>query len=179
MESRTLQSTALKWFGKVRPDRASTLMISQDDPIEKSVVDILHATPHGGAARSSVRSMAKRSRLSTSTVQQVWAARGIVAHLVKTFELSIHKAFEEKLRDVVELYLNRPDESVVLSVDEKSQAQALNRSPAEPADEARRGRHDGSRLQARRRDDAVRRPLRLHRRALVPSACPFTGTASS
>jgi transposase len=129
----------IKWVGKVRPGRGPKPTISQER-IEKMVHDTLHTTPPGGATQWSVRSMAKQSGLSKSTVQQIWAARGIKPHLVKTFKLSNDKAFEEKLRDVVELYLNPPKNSVVLSVDEKSQIQALNRTqPSLPMKPGRAG----------------------------------------
>jgi transposase len=78
--------------------------------------------------------------LSKSTVQKVWAARGIKPHRVETFKLSNDQRFEEKLRDVVELYRHPPADSVVLSVDEKSQIQALNRTqPSLPMKPGRAG----------------------------------------
>jgi len=61
-------------------------------------------------------------------VQRVWAARGLKPHLVDTFKLSNDPRFEEKLVDVVGLYLNPPDKAVVLCMDEKSQIQALDRT---------------------------------------------------
>jgi transposase len=72
--------------------------------------------------------MAKVQGVSRATVQRIWSARGLKPHLVKTFKLSNDKHFEEKLVDVVGLYLNPPEGAVVLSVDEKSQCQALDRT---------------------------------------------------
>ena len=72
--------------------------------------------------------MAKAAGVSAATVQQVWSARGLKPHLVKSFKLSSDKHFEEKLIDVVGLYLNPPDRAVVLCMDEKSQIQALDRT---------------------------------------------------
>ena len=92
--------------------------------------------------------MAKRSGLSKSTIQKIWSARGIRPHVVKTFKLSNDKRFEEKLRDVVELYMNPAEDSVVLSVDEKSQIRALNRTQPSLPHEAGTGGHDDPRLQA-------------------------------
>jgi transposase len=115
------------WVGKVRPGRGPKPTISQER-IEQMVHDTLHTAPPDGATHWSVRSMARHSGLSKSTIQKVWSARRIRPHLVETFKLSNDKRFEEKLRDVVELYLNPPADSVVLSVDEKSQIQALNRT---------------------------------------------------
>jgi transposase len=74
--------------------------------------------------------MADVAGVSPATVQRVWSARGLKPHLVKTFKLSNDKAFEEKLIDVVGLYLNPPDKAVVLCLDEKSQIQALDRTQA-------------------------------------------------
>jgi hypothetical protein len=72
--------------------------------------------------------MAKAQGVSRATVQRVWSARGLKPHLVKAFKLSNDKQFEEKLVDVVGLYLSPPEGAVVLSVDEKSQCQALDRT---------------------------------------------------
>ncbi len=63
-----------------------------------------------------------------ATVQRVWAARGLKPHLVTTFKLSNDPRFEEKLIDVVGLYLAPPDNAIVLCLDEKSSVQALDRT---------------------------------------------------
>jgi transposase len=129
----------VEWVGKVRPGRGPKPTISQER-IEAMVHDTLHTKPSDGATHWSVRSMAKHSGLSKSTVQKVWSARKIRPHLIETFKLSNDKRFEEKLRDVVELYLNPPPDSVILSVDEKSQIQALNRTqPSLPLKPGRAG----------------------------------------
>ena len=84
--------------------------------------------------------MAKRVGVSPASVHRIWSARGLKPHLVKTFKLSNDKHFEEKLVDVVGLYLNPPDQSVVLCVDEKSQVQALDRTqPSLPMKKGRAG----------------------------------------
>jgi transposase len=78
--------------------------------------------------------------VSPATVQRVWSARGLKPHLVKTFKLSNDKRFEEKLVDVVGLYLNPPEKAVVLCMDEKSQIQALDRTqPSLPMKKGRAG----------------------------------------
>jgi transposase len=129
----------VEWVGKVRPGRGRKPTISQAR-IEEMVHDTLHARPDDGSTHWSVRSMARHAGLSKSTVQKIWKARGIKPHLVETFKLSNDKRFEEKLKDVVELYLNPPPHSVVLSVDEKSQIQALNRTqPSLPMKPGRAG----------------------------------------
>ena len=129
----------IEWVGKVRPGRGPKPTISQER-IEAMVHDTLHSRPDDGSTHWSVRSMAKHSGLSKSTIQKVWAARRIRPHLVETFKLSNDKRFEEKLKDVVELYLNPPPDAVILSVDEKSQIQALNRTqPSLPLKPGRAG----------------------------------------
>ncbi len=73
-------------------------------------------------------------------MQRIWWARGLQPHRVKTFKLSNDKRFEEKLTDVVGLYLNPPDKAVVLCMDEKSQIQALDRTrPTLPMKPGRAG----------------------------------------
>lgn len=67
--------------------------------------------------------MAKRVGVSKDTVQRVWSARGLKPHLVKTFKLSNDPRFDEKLIDVVGLYLNPPEQAIVLCMDEKSSVQ--------------------------------------------------------
>ena len=74
--------------------------------------------------------MAKAHGVSPATVQRIWSARGLKPHRVKTFKLSNDKRFEEKLVDVVGLYLNPPEHAIVLCMDEKSQIQALDRTQA-------------------------------------------------
>ncbi len=72
--------------------------------------------------------MATQVGVSPATVQRVWAARGLKPHRVKTFKLSTDPRFEEKLIDVVGLYLVPPGNAIVLCLDEKSSVQALDRS---------------------------------------------------
>ena len=73
-------------------------------------------------------SMAEKVGVSPSSVGRIWAAAGLKPHLVKTFKLSNDKQFEEKLDDIVGLYLNPPEHAIVFSCDEKSQIQALDRT---------------------------------------------------
>ena len=76
----------------------------------------------------SVRTMARAVGVSKATVQRVWRDNGLKPHFVKTFKVSNDKQFAEKLVDVVGLYLNPPERALVLSCDEKSQIQALDRT---------------------------------------------------
>ncbi len=73
-------------------------------------------------------SMAKATGVSDSTVGRIWRAHGLKPHLSRTFKLSNDKQFADKLEDVVGLYLNPPENAIVLSCDEKSQMQALDRT---------------------------------------------------
>ena len=115
-------------LGKVREGRGRKPGIPQGKIDE--IVDLtLHSTPPGHT-HWSCRTMAARVEVSPATVQRVWSARGLKPHLVKTFKLSNDPRFEEKLIDVVGLYLNPPDKAVVLCVDEKSSVQALDRTQA-------------------------------------------------
>jgi transposase len=118
----------LKGIGRVRPGRGRKPQISQE-----KVAEIVHATLHEtppGETHWSCRSMAKAQGVSPATVQRIWSARGLKPHRVKTFTLSNDKHFEDKLVDIVGLYLDPPEKAVVLCMDEKSQIQALDRTQA-------------------------------------------------
>src|SRR6266545_4050729 len=91
-----------------------------------------------GHTHWSCRTMAAVAGISSATVQRIWSARGLQPHRVETFKLSNDRRFEEKLVDVVGLYLNPPDQAVVLCADEKSQIQALDRT--QPSLPMKRGR---------------------------------------
>lgn len=80
------------------------------------------------ATQWSVRSMAQAMGVSHSTVQRIWHDHGLQPHRVKTFKVSNDPKFAEKLVDVVGLYLDPPEHALVLSCDEKSQIQALDRT---------------------------------------------------
>ena len=81
-----------------------------------------------GATHWSTRSMAMAAGVSAATVGRIWRANGLKPHLIKTFKVSNDPKFEEKLVDVVGLYINPPEHALVYSVDEKSQIQALDRT---------------------------------------------------
>ena len=84
--------------------------------------------PPEGSTHWSVRRMARRTAMSPSTVQRIWAELGLKPHLTETFEFSTDPALEAKIRDVVGLYLDPPEGAIVLSLDEKTQIQALDRT---------------------------------------------------
>jgi transposase len=125
-------------FSAVRPGRGRRPSIPAAK-IERVVRLTLHETPPG-ETHWSCRSMAKRAGVSSSTVQRIWSGRGIKPHQVKTFKLSNDPKFEQKLVDVVGLYLNPPENAIVLCMDEKSQIQALDRTqPGLPIKPGRAG----------------------------------------
>jgi transposase len=113
-------------LGKVRGGRGRKSSIPQE-----KIDEIVHLTQHckpDGQTHWSCRTMAAKVGVSPATVQRVWAARGLKPHLIKTFKLSSDPRFEEKLIDVVGLYLSPPEQAIVLCMDEKSSVQALDRT---------------------------------------------------
>ena len=102
------------------------------------VVELTRQGPPGEATHWTGRAMAKAVGISLSAVQGIWKAPGLVPHRVRTFKLSKDPEFIAKLRDIVGLYMSPPAHAVVLSVDEKSQIQALDRTqPGLPVKEGR------------------------------------------
>lgn len=92
------------------------------------------------ATHWSTRSLAAAVGLSPASVQRIWKAHGLKPHRFRTFKLSRDPHFVEKLQDIVGLYLNPPEHALVLSVDEKSQIQALDRTqPGLPMKQGRAG----------------------------------------
>lgn len=88
----------------------------------------------------SCRTMARCEQVSPSTIHRIWRDHNLKPHLSRSFKLSRDAQFLEKLTDVVGLYLNPPDKSLVLCVDEKSQIQALDRTqPGLPLKKGRCG----------------------------------------
>ena len=84
--------------------------------------------------------MAEACGLAVSTVHGIWKAHGLAPHRWRSFKLSTDPAFAEKLHDIVGLYVDPPAHAVVLSVDEKSQIQALDRTqPGLPMKKGRVG----------------------------------------
>jgi transposase len=93
-----------------------------------------------GATHWSSRTLAQVMDVSPATIRRVWKAHGLKPHRIKTFKLSNDKHFIEKLNDIVGLYLSPPEHAIVLSCDEKSQIQALDRTqPGLPLKKGRCG----------------------------------------
>jgi transposase len=133
----TSKKTVSLWRARFANNRVSGIekdapRPGRDPSIPTATVElILHKTTQEkpkGATHWSTRTMAKAVGVSKATVQRLWSANGLKPHLVKTFKVSNDRRFAEKLRDVVGLYLNPPDHALVLSCDEKSQIQALDRT---------------------------------------------------
>src|ERR1039458_2491932 len=128
----------LKGLGGVRLGRGRKPSIP-DEKVAEIVAATLHEKPPG-ETHWSWRSMAKAHEVSPATVQRIWSVRGLKPHRVETFKLSTDPKFEEKLVDVVGLYLNPPEKAIVLCMDEKSQIQALDRTqPSLPMKPGRAG----------------------------------------
>ncbi len=125
-------------LGLVRRGRGRKPSISEEQIAE--IVELtLHSKPEGNT-HWSCRTMADRVGVSPATVHRIWDARGLKPHRVETFKLSNDPQFEDKLIDVVGLYLNPPKKAVVLCMDEKSQIQALDRTqPSLPMTKGRAG----------------------------------------
>ena len=140
--------TVIKWRRRFEAERLECLPKDRPrpgggtPPLSEAVVQAviertLHHRPEG-ATHWSTRSMARDRGISRSAVQRIWSAHELKPHLVKTFKLSRDPDFVKKLRDVVGLYRNPPENALVLCCDEKSQIQALNRT--QPGLPLKRGR---------------------------------------
>jgi transposase len=121
---------------KTRPSRIKPL--SPD--VAERVVNLTLADPPAEATYWTAAMMANASGISASAVRRIWRAHGLQPHRYRQFKLSNDPKFAEKLRDVVGLYVDPPAHAIVLSVDEKSQIQALDRTqPGLPLKKGRFG----------------------------------------
>jgi transposase len=140
---RTSERTVGKWRARFVAQRLDGLYDEprvgaprtiSDGEVERIVIETLETKPKG-ATHWSTREMARKAGVSHTTVASIWRAFGLKPHVSKTFKLSDDPQFVGKVRDIVGLYMNPPDHAVVLSVDEKSQIQALERAqPILPMD---------------------------------------------
>ena len=106
----------------------------------KAIVQATLSTKPKGMNQWSCRQMAQAQGVSKSTVSNIWRSHNLKPHRIKSFKLSRDARFLEKLTDVVGLYLNPPDQALVLCVDEKTQIQALDRTqPGLPMKKGRLG----------------------------------------
>jgi transposase len=113
--------------GLVDEPRPGRPRIISDEQVEQVVVTTLETKP-ANATHWSTRSLAAKTGMSQSAVSRIWRAFGLKPHKVDTFKISKDPLFVDKVRDVVGLYLNPPENALVLCVDEKSSIQALDRS---------------------------------------------------
>ncbi|WP_419952166.1 IS630 family transposase [Methylobacterium sp.] len=111
---------------KTRPARIPPL----GPEVTARVVALTQGEPPGETTHWTAAAMSKATAISVSSVQRIWRGHGLQPHRVRQFKLSTDPAFAAKLRDVVGLYVDPPAHAVVLSVDEKSQIQALARTQA-------------------------------------------------
>lgn len=109
---------------KTRPSRKAPL----PDTVKLAVLKKTANEPPANATHWSRAAMAAEMGISPSSVGRIWAEAGLKPHLVRRFKISNDPDFEEKVTDVIGLYLNPPDRALVLCVDEKSQIQALDRT---------------------------------------------------
>ena len=110
------------------------------DAVTARIIELTTQQTPPDATHWSTRTMAKAAGTSQSMVSRVWRAHGLKPHLSRTFKVSNDPKFIEKVHDVVGLYLDPPEHALVLSVDEKSQVQALDRTqPSLPMKKGRCG----------------------------------------
>jgi transposase len=134
---KTTRTTVIKWRERYRDaglegvledaPRSGRRRTIDEDKVRAIVKATLETKPTNGT-HWSTRSMAAVQRVSDSSVHRIWRAHRLQPRRVEKFKLSKDPQFTEKLRDVVGLYLNPPEKALVLSVDEKSQIQALDRT---------------------------------------------------
>jgi transposase len=110
---------------KTRPARIPPLPQAMVEGVVRRTLD---EAPADAATHWSAPAMAQASGLSVSSVQRIWRAHGLRPHQVRRFKLSTDPKFAEKVEEIVGLYVDPPAHAVVLSIDEKSQIQALDRT---------------------------------------------------
>jgi len=112
-------------YDELRPGKPRTI---DDERIAELIKTTLHSKPADGSTHWSVRAVAAETSISPTSVHRYFKLLGLQPHRSETFKLSTDAFFIEKMRDVVGLYLNPPENALVLCVDEKSQCQALERT---------------------------------------------------
>jgi transposase len=121
---------------KTRPSRIPPL----GPQVAERVIALTQEDPPGETTHWTAAMMAKAAGISVSSVQRIWRTHGLQPHRVRQFKLSTDPQFATKLRDIVGLYVDPPAHAIVLSVDEKSQIQALDRTqPGLPIKKGRAG----------------------------------------
>jgi transposase len=124
------------WRDKTRPSRIRPLA----PEVAKRVIALTLAGPPPAASHWTGTAMSKAAGISVSSVQRIWRTHGLQPPRVRQFKLSNDPQFATKLKEIVGLYVNPPDHAIVLSIDEKSQIQALDRTqPGLPMKKGRAG----------------------------------------
>ena len=122
------ETEGLTNWGKVKSGRGRKPVISEEKIAQ--IVELTTKTTPPGQTHWSCRTMAARVGISHAQVQRIWSDLGLKPHRVDSFKVSNDPRFTEKLVDVVGLYLNPPEQAVVLCMDEKTSIQALDRTQA-------------------------------------------------
>jgi transposase len=121
---------------KTRPSRVPPLPVE----VVERVIAMTRSDPPGETTHWTGAAMAETAGISVSSVQRIWRSHGLQPHRVRQFKLSTDPLFAAKLHDIVGLYVDPPAHAIVLSVDEKSQIQALDRTqPGLPLKKGRAG----------------------------------------
>jgi len=133
----TTVTTVLLWRKRYEMDGLAGLFTDRprsgrpkriSDNKEDAIVEATIKTVPKDATHWSVRTMATSQKVSPATVLRIWRKHKLQPHRVESFKFSNDPDFAPKVRDIVGLYMNPPDKAIVLSVDEKSQIQALDRT---------------------------------------------------
>src|SRR5450759_4727537 len=124
------RTTLIRWTRRPKTAQALALrarLVLADAEVERVIALTLESAPRD-ATQWSTRSMAAVTGFSQTSISRIWRAFALAPHRTETFKLSADPLFIEKVRDIVGLYLAPPARALVLSVDEKSQIQALDRT---------------------------------------------------
>jgi transposase/transposase-like protein len=136
---RRFESEGVGGVGRIATGRGRRSWLPEGT-VAAVVHDTLHAAPDDGSTHWSTRLMAKRFGIGKDTVARIWKDHNLKPQKVDTFKVSNDPHFEDKLLDVVGLYLDPPQRAIVFSFDEKTQVQALDRTqPSLPMKPGRAG----------------------------------------
>ena len=145
----TSKTAVWRWQERFMTDGVSGLMRDKTRPsripplsteVEQHVVARTLEDPPGETTHWTAAAMAKETGISVSSVQRIWRRHGLQPHRTRQFKLSNDPQFAAKLHEIVGLYVDPPAHTVVLSIDEKSQIQALDRTqPSLPMKKGRCG----------------------------------------
>src|ERR1035437_4782366 len=124
---RRFEQEGVDGVGRIAPGRGRRSWLPEGT-VAAVVHDTLHEAPDDGSTHWTTRLMANRFGIGKDTVARIWRDHNLKPWKVDTFKVSNDPRFEEKLVDVVGLYLNPPERAVVFSFDEKTQVQALDRT---------------------------------------------------